>query len=343
MDVAVEAFPIDGGFRISRASKTEAVVVTVVLTRGDSRGRGECVPYAHYGESIDSVVAQIEAVRDQVESVLSQAASSVASLRQRMQTAMAAGAARNAVDCALIDLECKERGEPLRRVVGMEGMMEGNGDGDDGAVLTAFTISLGEPAEMARKAAKYPDRPLLKLKVTGEGDLGRIAAVHGAAPHARIIVDANEAWSKDDYLDLAPQLAALNVVLIEQPFPAKSALEEDLASLPHPVPVCADESARDLASLHRLVSLYDCINIKLDKSGGVTEALRMLAFCQSAKLDVMVGCMVCSSLGVAPAFLLAQHARFVDLDGPLLLAKDRAVAAVYHGAMMQRPSTLLYG
>ena len=325
--LAAESWPIAGSFAISRGSKTEAVVVVAELGDGKARGRGECVPYGRYGESVASVMAQIEALRRQLAAGLD---------RQSLQKAMPPGAARNALDCAFWDLEAKRSGRAVHELAGLPAPH---------ALTTAYTISLGLPAAMAEAAAKAAHRPLLKVKLGGNddqfGDAARIAAVRAAAPQATLIVDANEGW---DERNLAANLAACadaGVVLVEQPLPDRG--DQALARLKRPLPVCADESAHDRTSLTALAGKYDAVNIKLDKAGGLTEALAMAAEAERLGFAVMAGCMVATSLAMAPAMLLAQTARYVDLDGPLLLAKDRADGLRYRDSLVFPPAPALWG
>jgi L-alanine-DL-glutamate epimerase-like enolase superfamily enzyme len=242
------------------------------------------------------------------------------------------GAARNALDCALWDLAAKSTGEPAWTLAGLS---------EPTPLVTAFTLSIDSPENMAAMARSNAHRPLLKLKLTGDGDLGRVAAVRQSAPRARLIVDANEAWTRTDYEALAPALNALGVEMIEQPFRAGD--DAILAELPRPVALCADESCHDAASLDRLVGLYDVINIKLDKTGGLTEALNLRALALERGVAVMVGCMVATSLAMAPAMLVAQGARYVDLDGPLLLARDRQPGLSFTNSVIQPPPSALWG
>jgi L-alanine-DL-glutamate epimerase-like enolase superfamily enzyme len=325
--LAAKRWPIAGSFAISRGSKTEAVVVVAELGDGKARGRGECVPYPRYGESVESVMTQINAMRSQLAAGLD---------RRALQTAMPPGAARNALDCAFWDLEAKRSGRPVHELAGLAAPH---------ALTTAYTISLGPPAAMAEAAAKAATRALLKVKLGGNdehgGDAARIAAVRAAAPKATLIVDANEGW---DERNLSPNLAACaaaGVVLVEQPLPDGG--DQALAGLKRPIPVCADESAHDRASLPALVGKYDAVNIKLDKAGGLTEALAMAAEAERAGFAIMAGCMVATSLAMAPALLLAQKAQYVDLDGPLLLAKDRPDGLTYRDSLVFPPASALWG
>jgi L-alanine-DL-glutamate epimerase-like enolase superfamily enzyme len=325
--LAAERWPIAGFFTISRGAKTEAVVVVAELGDGKARGRGECVPYARYGESVESVMTQIKALQPQLAAGLD---------RVGLQKAMPPGAARNALDCAFWDLEAKRSGRPVHELAGLAAPH---------ALTTAFTISLGPPAAMAEAAAKAASRALLKIKLGGNnehgGDAARIAAVRAAAPKATLIVDANEGW---DERNLGANLAACaqaSVALVEQPLPDGG--DQALAGLKRPIPVCADESAHDRSSLAALAGKYDAVNIKLDKAGGLTEALAMAEEAERAGLAVMAGCMVATSLAMAPAMLLAQTARYVDLDGPLLLAKDRPDGLRYEGSLVYPPAAALWG
>jgi L-alanine-DL-glutamate epimerase-like enolase superfamily enzyme len=323
LTVRAESWPIAGSFTISRGSKTQADVVLVEIADGEVVGRGECVPYPRYGETIDGAIAAIEQLRPQIEGGLA---------REALQTAMRPGAARNAVDCALWDLEAKRAGRPAWQLAGLA---------PPRPVTTAYTLSLGSTEAMAAAARDNAHRPLLKLKLSGPGDLDRVRAVHENAPRARLIVDANEAWTPDIFAALSPQLALLGVELIEQPLPASN--DQPLAALARPVPVCADESCHDTASLAGIRGKYDAVNIKLDKTGGLTEALRLAAAAEAQGLAIMVGCMVATSLAMAPAQLIAQNARWVDLDGPLLLAEDREPGLVYQGNLVLPAPPELWG
>jgi L-alanine-DL-glutamate epimerase-like enolase superfamily enzyme len=323
LETAVETWPLAGRFTISRGSKTEARVVVVTIQDGPHRGRGECVPYTHYGESFESVTAEIEAQRW---------ASERDPDRGSLQRSMKPGAARNALDCALWDLEAKRAGCRAWELAGLPALQP---------VETAYTLSLGSVEEMAAAAHAAAARPLLKLKLSGPGDLERVRAVREAAPRTRLIVDANEAWTPAIFAELGPKLRDLAVELIEQPLPAGA--DEELANLPHPVPVCADEACHDRASLAKLGRKYDAVNIKLDKTGGLTEALALLSAAQEAGLAIMVGCMVGTSLSMAPAMLVAQQARWSDLDGPLLLAKDREPGLAFQGSLISPPPATLWG
>jgi len=323
LSVQIERWPIAGVFTISRGSKTEAVVVTVELRDGAHRGRGECVPYARYGETADGVVAAIEAMRPALQRGLDHAA---------LQTAMPAGAARNALDCAYWDLRAKQTGRRVHDLAGLAAPRP---------LVTAYTISLAAPAAMAAAAARAAARPLLKVKLGGSEDGERILAVRRAAPTAELIVDANEGWSEGDLAQNFDACRKAGVTLVEQPLPAGR--DAALARIARPIPVCADESVHDRASLEALTGKYDAINIKLDKSGGLTEALALVAEAERRGLTVMVGCMVATSLAMAPAMLVAQRARVVDLDGPLILAKDRPEGLRYEGSLAYPPQPTLWG
>lgn len=322
--VRSESWPIRGTFTISRGSKTTADVVVVELSDGKGKaGRGEAVPYARYGESMRSVLDQIEGLHAALADGLD---------REGLQSLLPAGAARNAVDLALWDLECKQSG---RRHWELAGLPEPK------PVTTAFTLSLDTVETMGRKAAENRDRPLLKLKLAGPDDLDRVAAVRRNAPVARIVVDANEGWTIEQYAALAPRLADLGVEMIEQPLPAGE--DAALAGIERPVPVCADESCHDTATLAGLKGRYDMVNIKLDKTGGLTEALRLKRAAEAEGYGIMVGCMLATSLAMAPGVLLAQGVPVVDLDGPLLLAEDRDPALRIDGSLVYPPAAALWG
>lgn len=323
LSITVERFPIAGKFVISRGQKTEAVVVLAVIEEAGAIGRGECVPYARYGETLESVLAQIESVR---------AAILGGADRDELQALLPAGAARNALDCALWDVAAKRSG---RRVYALAGLPE------PGAVTTAFTISVGTPDEMAAAAERASARPLLKIKLAGEGDPARIAAVRAAAPEATLIVDANEAWTESDLPVYLEACASAGVALVEQPLPAGR--DAALGKIQRIIPVCADESAHARHGLEDLRERYDAVNIKLDKTGGLTEMLAMTAQAEAMGFGIFIGCMVATSLAMAPALLVAGRARFVDLDGPLLLARDRPEGLVYDGSLIRPASPSLWG
>ena len=317
--VTAESFRLAQAFVISRGARTEARVLTVRITRGGLTGWGECVPYARYGETLDSVTDQITALAPDI-------------AHSALNPALPPGAARNAVDCALWDLAAKTA---ARRVWDLAGLPAPR------PVITAYTLSLDTPEAMRAAAAQNAHRPLLKIKLGTPDDMPRLEAVRQGAPRARIIVDANEGWSAEVYADLAPHLVRLGVELVEQPLPAGA--DDMLAEIARPLPVCADESCHDRASLSTLKGKYDIVNIKLDKTGGLTEALALKAEALAAGYGVMVGCMVGTSLAMAPAVLLAQGAHIVDLDGPLLLAEDRATPLEYDAAGVHPPRPELWG
>lgn len=322
LTVEVERFPLANTFVISRGAKTEAVVVVATIWADGVSGRGECVPYARYGESVESVVAQIASLRAAIEAGAD---------RAHLQQLLPAGAARNALDCALWDFDAKRLTVPAFRSAGLAFLS---------SVTTAFTLSLGTPDEMAAAAAAQ-EWPLLKLKLAGTGDAARLAAVRAAAPGAILIVDANEAWSPTNLGVNLEACAKHGVALVEQPLPADA--DAALAEIEHLVPICADESLHDRQDLAALRGRYDAVNIKLDKSGGLTEALALLDEAERLGFAVMIGCMVATSLAMAPAMLLAARAKFVDLDGPLLLARDRPDGLHYDGAIVHPPSPALWG
>ena len=315
-----DVFRLAQVFRIARGARTEAQVLTVRIERDGVTGWGECVPYARYGESLDSVSAQIGALPADVS-------------RMALQDLLEPGAARNAVDCALWDLEAKSSGRAVWQIAGMAAPRR---------VQTAYTLSLDTPEAMRAQAVRHSGRPLLKTKLGGgEDDVARIEAVRDGAPRSQIIVDANEGWTAEIYATLAPVLVRLGVTMVEQPLPAGQ--DDVLAQIERVLPVCADESCHDRASLPGLAGKYDMVNIKLDKTGGLTEALALRAAALGAGLDIMVGCMVGSSLAMAPAVLLAQGAAVVDLDGPLLLAEDRDVPLRYDAHGVHPPPAALWG
>ena len=324
LSVRRESWPLAQPFTISRGSRTVAEVVVAEIHGLALRGRGEGVPYGRYGETVDGVVAALEAMSEAVAGGLD---------RTALQSAMPAGSARNALDGAFWDLEAKESGTSVWELAGIEAAPH--------PVTTAYTLSLDTPEKMGQAAAENATRPLLKLKLTGDGDLDRVRAVRAGAPAARLIVDANEGWTVEHLRDYGPVLAELGVVLIEQPLPAGQ--DAALADVPHAVPICADESCHTTGDLEHLAGLYDCVNIKLDKTGGLTEALRLQAEARRRGFKIMVGCMVGSSLAMAPAMLLAQDADFVDLDAPLLLGRDRQPGLRYEGSVVYPPKPNLWG
>ena len=319
----IEHWPIAGSFTISRGAKTEAVTVMAEVSRGGHTGRGEGVPYPRYGETPEASLAALLSM---------QAALARGLDRQALQAAKPPGAARNALDCALLDLEAKAGGQRIWDLLGRPAPR---------ACITAYTISLASPEAMAAATAKAAHRPLLKIKLGGDGDGRRIAAVRKAAPESELIVDANEAWTAHNLEQNLSECAEAGVTLVEQPLPAGQ--DEALARIRRPLAVCADESVHDRASLQGLRERYDAVNIKLDKSGGLTEALAMTDAAHALGFDIMIGCMVATSLAMAPAMLLAQEARFVDLDGPLLLARDRDGGLRYDGSLVYPPDATLWG
>ncbi len=322
LTVARETFPIAGAFTIARGSRTEAHVVTATITQGAHIGRGECVPYARYGETVEAVMAAIEAM-----------APGIAAGIDRMELArrMPPGAARNAIDCALWDLEAKQSGVAVADSLGI----------DPKPLTTAYTISLGTADDMAARAAAASVRPLLKVKVGTGDDIPLMRAVARAAPGSALILDANEGWTAENCARNLAEAARLGFRLVEQPLPAGA--DSVLATIDHPIPVCADESLHVATDLAELKGRYDAVNIKLDKTGGLTEALALRDAARAAGFGIMVGCMVGTSLAMAPAVLLAQDADWCDLDGPLLLARDREPGLVYSGSLVHPPARDLWG
>lgn len=319
VQVSRDVFRLAQVFTISRGSRTEAKVLTVKITDGDNVGWGECVPYARYDETLETVEAQINGLPDSFS-------------RETLTDLLPAGAARNAVDCALWDLEAKRTGNRVWELAGLDA---------PGAEITAYTLSLDTPEAMRRQAEENAHRPLLKIKLGTPDDMPRLEAVRAGAPNARIIVDANEGWSAEVYTDLAPHLVRLGVALVEQPLPAGE--DDALIGMERPVPVCADESCHDRDSLPGLKGKYDVVNIKLDKTGGLTEALKLRQAALDQGYGIMVGCMVGSSLAMAPATLVAQGAMVTDLDGPLLLAEDRDDALTFDDEGVHPPVAALWG
>ena len=321
MKISVEKrrFAVKGSFTISRGSRTYASVITASVENNGSVGRGECVPYARYGETCESVAAAIGELPSAMD-------------RESLQSAMPPGAARNAVDCALWDLEAKRSRERVWQLAGLA---------EPQPVTTAYTLSLDTPENMQAAASANSYRPLLKIKLGGEGDIERLEAVRKGAPDSKLIVDANEGWRPGEFGDIAACLCAIGVEMVEQPFPAgaDAALDEMEAEFA----VCADESCHDRGSLAQLKGRYDMVNIKLDKAGGLTEALALKQQAIAEGFDVMVGCMLASSLSIAPALLVAQGASIVDLDGPLLLAEDHDDAIVYEGSCVHPAQPILWG
>jgi L-alanine-DL-glutamate epimerase-like enolase superfamily enzyme len=323
LSVQVERWPIAGAFAISRGAKTEAAVVVAELHDGRHRGRGECVPYGRYGETLEAVAAEITATGAPIAGGLD---------REGLQAAMRPGAARNALDCAFWDLAAKQSGRPAHEIAGLPPLEP---------LVTAYTISLAAPREMAAAAEKVAGRALLKVKLGGPGDPARIAAVRRAAPRCELIVDANEGWTGDNLRENLAACADAGVTLLEQPLPADR--DDALANMARPLPVCADESVHARASLLALTGKYDAVNIKLDKAGGLTEALAMARQAEQLGFGLMVGCMVATSLAMAPAMLVAQRARIVDLDGALLLARDRPHGLRYQDSRVHPGTSALWG
>ena len=321
MDITVtpDTFKLAQVFTISRGSRTEAKVLTVRVSQNGVTGWGECVPYARYGETLDSVTAEIQGL-------------TLPLTRAGLQEMLPAGAARNAVDCAIWDLEAKQTGNRVWQLAGIV---------RPGPEITAYTLSLDTPENMQMAAAKNAFRPLLKIKLGTSDDMVRLEAVRAGAPKSRIIVDANEGWTAEIYSELAPHLVRLGVQMVEQPLPAEA--DDMLAEIERPLPVCADESAHDRSTLMKLKGKYDIVNIKLEKTGGLTEALAMRDQAVAEGYGVMVGCMVGSSLAMAPAVLVAQGAMFTDLDGPLLLAEDRQNALKFDDHGVHPPDAALWG
>lgn len=323
LSVRIERWPIAGSFTIARGAKTEAIVVVAEITDGVHTGRGECVPYPRYNETPEATATTLLTMTDALKRGMD---------CQSLQGAMPAGAARNALDCALWDHAAKSRGARVWQMLKHD---------TPKPLTTAYTISLGAPEAMAEATAKAAHRALLKIKLGGDGDEARIRTVRKAAPNCELIVDANESWTSDNLARNLGACAAAGVTLVEQPLPAGH--DEALAKLKRPIAVCADESVHDRASLASLRDRYDAINIKLDKTGGLTEALALADAGRALGFDLMVGCMVATSLSMAPAILLAQAARVVDLDGALLLAKDREHGLRYDGSLVHPPAPELWG
>ncbi|WP_172299061.1 N-acetyl-D-Glu racemase DgcA [Pseudoruegeria sp. HB172150] len=319
LTVSRDTFRLAEAFTISRGSRTEAKVLSVKITEGGVTGWGECVPYARYDETLDSVATEIGALPERF-------------TRAELQELMEPGAARNAVDCALWDLEAKAAGKRAWELAGLAA---------PGPVITAYTLSLDTPERMMASAAKHAWRPLLKIKLGTEDDMARLEAVRAGAPKSRIIVDANEGWTAEVYTELAPHILRLGVEMVEQPLP--SGADDMLAEIERPLPVCADESAHARDTLAGLKGKYDMVNVKLDKTGGLTEALAMRDEAERMGFSIFVGCMVGSSLAMAPAVLVAQGAQVVDLDAPLLLAEDRDVPLVYDDAGVHPSDAALWG
>ncbi|MFK7889908.1 MAG: N-acetyl-D-Glu racemase DgcA [Granulosicoccus sp.] len=323
VEIERHAFAMKGTFTISRGSRNQADVLTVTLSADGYQGVGECVPYARYGESQTSVEAQILGLTQDLRSGLD---------RADLQHTLPPGAARNALDCAFWDLEAKRSGQPVWKLAGLD---------EPQAVTTAYTLSLDTPESMFEAATRNAGRPVLKIKLGGAGDIERLQAVREGAPESLLIVDANEGWSASQYDKLAPVMLDLGVSMVEQPLPAAD--DSKLEGRERPLPVCADESCHDRDSLAALENKYDIVNIKLDKTGGLTEALALRNAASNAGFAIMIGCMVGSSLAMAPALLLAQGADYIDLDGPLLLAEDRTIPMHFEGSRIYPASSSLWG
>ncbi len=323
LTIESQSWPVAGKFTISRGSKTTADVVMVTISKDGAAGRGECVPYPRYGENVEQTIAELEAARSQIEAGLQ---------RDEISSVLKGKAARNAVDCALWDFEAKYSGFPVWKLAGLP---------EPEPVVTAYTISLDTPAEMARIAASHSHLPLLKLKLGAEGDEQRIRAIRKAAPNTRLIIDANEGWNEDNIQTMLNACAAANIEMAEQPLSADS--DDILQKITSPITLCADESAHDIASLDGLTGKYSMINIKLDKTGGLTPALELAAAARKKGFEIMTGTMLCTSLAIAPAFLLAQTSAIADIDGPLLLARDRKTPVKYENATALPPAAKLWG
>jgi L-alanine-DL-glutamate epimerase-like enolase superfamily enzyme len=319
IQISAEIFPLAVAFTISRGAKTVARVVTVKITRDGVSGWGEAVPYARYGETVDTVLEQLHGLPADIS-------------RQGAQAALPAGAARNALDCALWDWQAKATGRPVWDLAGCARPVPQE---------TAYTLSLDTPQAMERAARQAAARPVLKIKLGTRDDVARLAAVRRGAPNAKLIVDANEGWDAASYTAMIPHLQAQNVALVEQPLPVGA--DQVLADLPRPVPICADESCHISADLPALIGKYDAVNIKLDKTGGLTEALKLHDHARALGFDIMIGCMVGSSLAMAPAMLLSTEAAYLDLDGPLLLAQDRETPLRYDGSIVHPAPPALWG
>ncbi|MEQ9520422.1 MAG: N-acetyl-D-Glu racemase DgcA [Parvibaculum sp.] len=320
---SIDTWPLATSFNISRGAKTQAHTVTATLADGTFTGQGECVPYPRYGESVEGVMETILSLKADIEAGMT---------REELQLALPPGAARNALDCAFWDLEAKKTGERIYTRLKLP---------TPAPITTAFSLSLDTPEKMAIAATAAKDRPLLKVKLGGEGNEARIRAIRAAAPHAQLIIDANEGWTKHNLAENVGAMAAFGVSLIEQPLPADD--HEALRDFESPIPLCADEACHGIASLAPLIGLYDAVNIKLDKTGGLTEALAMARAARDMGFGIMIGCMIGTSLGMAPAMLLAQPGDIVDLDGPLWLKQDRANAITYQGSQMLFPTAKLWG
>ncbi|MGI9373609.1 MAG: N-acetyl-D-Glu racemase DgcA [Hyphomicrobiales bacterium] len=325
LNVKHKSWPIAGSFTIARGSKTAAEVVQVTLEHGGAIGHGECVPYPRYNETVGDVIAEFEAARTTIENGIS---------REDVPNLLKYRAGRNALDCALWDLEAKQTGTPVWRLAGLDAPR---------SLTTAYTLSLETPEKMGGTAEKNGTRPLLKLKLGADDgrDAERLRAVRAHAPDTQLIIDANEGWGPDVLPDLLEVCAEVGVSLVEQPLPASN--DSLLADIAHPIPICADESAHDAATLDQVVGKYDAVNIKLDKTGGLTNALVFAKAAEEAGLKLMTGCMLASSLAMAPAMLVGQLCYVVDLDGPLLLAEDYDPPITFEGSIMHPAPAALWG
>jgi L-Ala-D/L-Glu epimerase len=323
LELTSESWPIAGSFTIARGSKTEAQVIVVTLTENGFTGHGEAVPYSRYNETVPQCLASLEASRVIIEGGID---------RQLLPNLNLPKAAQNAIDCALLDLEAKKSKTAAWQLMGLQA---------PSSAITAYTLSLDTPVAMAKAAASAAHYPLLKLKLGREGDVERLHAIREAVPTARLIVDANEGWSPAILPTMLEACEKYRVELVEQPLPADN--DEALLNMPRSTIICADESAHDIAGLKHLVGKYDAINIKLDKTGGLTSALALAKAAKEQNFKIMIGCMLATSLAMAPAFLLAQLADYIDLDGPLLLSKDRESGITFNNGIMQPPHPSLWG
>ena len=323
LEVTSESWPIAGSFTIARGSKTQAEVIVVTLSENGFTGRGEAVPYSRFHETVPQCIASLEASRSAIEGGIDRLALPSLGLPK---------AAQNAVDCGLLDLEAKKSNTPAWQLMGLH---------EPSSAITAYTLSLDTPDAMAKAAANVAHFPLLKLKLGRDGDIERLNAIREAVPNARLIVDANEGWSPDILQTMLEACEKYRVELVEQPLPADN--DEALRNMPRGTIICADESAHDIFGLKNLIGKYDAINIKLDKTGGLTSALALAKAAHELNFKIMVGCMLATSLAMAPAFLLAQLADYVDLDGPLLLSKDREHGITFSNGIMQPPHPSLWG
>jgi L-alanine-DL-glutamate epimerase-like enolase superfamily enzyme len=323
LSIAEERWPIAGSFTISRGAKTEAHVVTVTLAEGSHQGRGECVPYPRYEETVPQVMAALDAARGRIEAGIA---------HEDIPALLAPHAARNALDCALWDLRAKQAGKPVWQLAGLP---------EPRPVVTAYTLSLDTAEAMGEAAARASARPLLKLKLGREGDAERLRHIRRNAPRSRLIVDANEGWNAENLAQMLAACAEAGVELVEQPLPAGN--DEALRGIARTVSVCADESAHGLDTLDELSGKYDAINIKLDKTGGLTPAIALARAARARNLGIMVGCMLATSLAMAPAMLITPYADVVDLDGPLLLRQDRDPGIRFEGSIMHPPPASLWG